>query len=97
MDNALSSKHAHYAVPGNVISRLVRMIYILADREEKARPKLISLAKKLIKSPLIDYKEEKDQTFTLDQILEENGVYLKSDEEECIGLTKIAQDLQCPQ
>ena len=82
MDNALSDKHAHYAVPGSVISRLVRMIYILADREEKARPKLIRLAKKLISSPLISYDEEVDESCSLDELLEQNGLFLDSDEEE---------------
>ena len=82
MDNALSDKNAHYAVPGHVISRLVRMIYILADREEKARPKLIRLAKKLISSPLISYDDEVDDSYSLDELLKHNGLYLASDEDE---------------
>ena len=82
MDNALSDKHAHYAVPGDVISRLVRIIYILADRDEKARPRLISVAKKLISSPLISYDDEVDDSYSLDELLKHNGLYLESDEDE---------------
>lgn len=82
MDNALSDKHAHYAVPGDVISRLVRIIYILADRDEKARPRLISVAKKLIASPIISYDDVSKDSCTLDDMLEDNGLYLESDEDE---------------
>ena len=39
----MSDKNAHYAVPGHVISKLVRMIYILADRDKEQTAKLITL------------------------------------------------------
>ena len=76
------SDNAHYAIPGKVISQLVRMIYILADRDEKARSKLIALAKKLVSSPLIRYDEEDtEDTYSLNELLKLSGTYIDSQDE----------------
>ena len=75
----MSDKNAHYAVPGHVISKLVRMIYILADRDKEQTAKLITLAKKLVSSPLIQYDND-DDTYTLNEILKLSGTYIERDE-----------------
>ena len=75
----MSDKNAHYAVPGHVISKLVRMIYILADRDKEQTAKLITLAKKLVSSPLIQY-DDNDDTYTLNEILKLSGTYIERDE-----------------
>ena len=75
----MSDKNAHYAVPGHVISKLVRMIYILADRDKEQTAKLITLAKKLVSSPLIQY-DDNDDTYTLKEILKLSGTYIERDE-----------------
>lgn len=76
------SDNAHYAVPGKVISQLVRMIYILADRDEKARTRLVALAKKLVTSPLIKYDEESaEDTYSLRELLKLSGTYIDSKDE----------------
>ena len=76
------SDNAHYAVPGKVISQLVRMIYILADRDEKARTRLGALAKKLVTSPLIKYDEESaEDTYSLRELLKLSGTYIDSKDE----------------
>ena len=81
MDYAVSD-NAHYAVPGKVISQLVRMIYILADRDEKARTRLVALAKKLVTSPLIKYDEESaEDTYSLRELLKLSGTYIDSKDE----------------
>lgn len=76
----MSDKNAHYAVPGPVISKLVRMIYILADRDKEQTAKLITLAKKLVSSPLIQYDDNDDDTYTLKEILKLSGTYIERDE-----------------
>ena len=77
----MSDKNAHYAVPGHVISKLVRMIYILADRDKEQTAKLITLAKKLVSSPLIQYDDsDEDDTYTLNEILKLSGTYIERDE-----------------
>ena len=74
----MSDKNAHYAVPGHVISKLVRMIYILADRDKEQTAKLITLAKKLVSSPLIHYDDsDEDDTYTLNEILKLSGTYIE--------------------
>ena len=76
------SDNAHYAVPGKVISQLVRMIYILADRDENARTRLVALAKKLVTSPLIKYDEEStEDTYSLRELLKLSGTYIDSKDE----------------
>ena len=76
----MNDKNAHYAVPGHVISKLVRMIYILADRDKEQTVKLITLAKKLVSSPLIQYDDNDDDTYTLNEILKLSGTYIERDE-----------------
>ena len=82
MDNVMSDKNAHYAVPGHIISKLVRMIYILADRDKQQTAKLITLAKKLVSSPLISYDNEEEETYTLNEMLKLSGTYIDNNEEE---------------
>ena len=78
----MSDKNAHYAVPGHVISKLVRMIYILADRDKEQTVKLITLAKKLVSSPLIRYDEEEDESYTLNEILKLSGTYIERNDKD---------------
>ena len=53
------------------------MIYILADRDKEQTAKLITLAKKLVSSPLIKYDNDEDDTYTFNEILKLSGTYIE--------------------